>query len=299
LGARNIFQDVVAILPGEDFTDAVDRALTNSDAALVVIGPRWLTVTGPDGVRRLEQPLDNVRAEVEAALGRDLRVIPVLVGGATMPNGTDLPAGLEPLVHRQGVALRDTTWQQDVDGLVGALKGEPAGGRRRSHVIAAAVPLVLIAAIAVIVGARALGNSKTPAGGSKFPTCPTPASEWTSLPLTASAPTEVAGNSGAWSIDPTAAHQIAESGRWRLVLTVRASNVGSGSHYQDRSFYELAVAGVEFPPTCFGVVEGNDLLAGNSTNVSLVGFELPADPSIGRLALDLNVDGGRARVELR
>ena len=51
-GARNIFQDVVAIGPGEDFTAAIDRALGDADVTLVVIGPSWLTAAGPDGVRR-------------------------------------------------------------------------------------------------------------------------------------------------------------------------------------------------------------------------------------------------------
>ena len=52
-GKDNIFQDVVAVQPGQDFTDAVDAALSRSDAALAVIGPRWLTAAGVDGEPRL------------------------------------------------------------------------------------------------------------------------------------------------------------------------------------------------------------------------------------------------------
>ena len=38
-----------------------------------------------DNQRRLDDPNDFVRIEIEAALERNVRVIPVLVDGATMP----------------------------------------------------------------------------------------------------------------------------------------------------------------------------------------------------------------------
>ena len=56
LGARSVFNDVTAISPGEDYTVAIDRALVDCDAALVVIGPGWLPVTSPQGARRLFEP---------------------------------------------------------------------------------------------------------------------------------------------------------------------------------------------------------------------------------------------------
>ena len=39
LGPKSVFQDVTGIGPGQDYTVAIDRALADSDAALVVIGP--------------------------------------------------------------------------------------------------------------------------------------------------------------------------------------------------------------------------------------------------------------------
>jgi hypothetical protein len=85
LGEDNIFQDVVAVQPGQDFTDAVDAALTRSDATLVVIRPRWLTAAGVDGEPRLADESDYVRSELVAALASTPSVIPVLVGVAAMP----------------------------------------------------------------------------------------------------------------------------------------------------------------------------------------------------------------------
>ena len=66
---------------------------------LVVIGGWWLTATGEDGRRRLDDPGDFVRLEIEAALARHVRVIPVLVDGARMPRAADLPASLEGLAR--------------------------------------------------------------------------------------------------------------------------------------------------------------------------------------------------------
>jgi len=39
LSPKSVFQDVIAIGPGEDYTAAIDRALSDCDAVLVVIGP--------------------------------------------------------------------------------------------------------------------------------------------------------------------------------------------------------------------------------------------------------------------
>jgi hypothetical protein len=121
-----VFQDVVAIAPGRDFTTAIDRALDDADAVLAVIGPGWLTAATPQGASRLSEAHDYVRLELARALARDLRVVPVLVGGASLPAATELTDDLEGLVRRQAVVLHDETWHEDVDGLVGSLRGEPA-----------------------------------------------------------------------------------------------------------------------------------------------------------------------------
>src|SRR5215207_2901668 len=67
-GDDGVFQDVATMRPGETFTDEIDAALVQCDVALVVIGPGWITVAGPDGVPRLADPDDYVRREVQAAL---------------------------------------------------------------------------------------------------------------------------------------------------------------------------------------------------------------------------------------
>ena len=145
LGARSVFQDVTAIGPGRDFTQAIDGALDDCDAVLVVIGPGWLTASTAEGRRRLEEPGDYVRLEVARALARDHTVVPVLVGGGGLPALADLPPDLQELSRRQAVTLHDETWHEDVEGLVRSLRGESTtpSGPRRPLVLAAAVVAVL------------------------------------------------------------------------------------------------------------------------------------------------------------
>ena len=146
-GDDHVFQDVAAIAPGEDFEVAIDAALDEADAVLVVIGPKWLAPSA-DGLPRLHDAEDYVRIEVSRSLARSIRVVPVLVGGAALPSATDWPEAVAPLARRQAVLLRDTTWRDDVEGLIRRLRGE-SPARRRRLVWVAAAGLVLIATIAL------------------------------------------------------------------------------------------------------------------------------------------------------
>jgi hypothetical protein len=122
-GAEHVFMDIDQIKPGDDFVDAIDRYVKRCDIALVVIGPRWLGARAADGQRRLDHAADFVRMEVEAALQRAVRVIPILVGGAGMPAAELLPVGMSTLARRNAVTVRDTNFHQDVTQLMRALDG--------------------------------------------------------------------------------------------------------------------------------------------------------------------------------
>ncbi len=91
------------------------------DVLLAVIGERWLTSTGENGTRRLDMPGDFVRLEIAKALERGVRVIPVLVGGATMPHPDDLPDDLRPLSVHQAMDLRDAHFHADAELLIDVL----------------------------------------------------------------------------------------------------------------------------------------------------------------------------------
>jgi hypothetical protein len=122
-GRDQVFVDIDAVQPGLDFTDVIDRTLEESDVVLVVIGRGWLHSTDAQGRRRLENPDDFVRLELERALDRNIPVIPVLVQGASMPSPDELPSSIRGLADRQALELSDVRWHQGVETLVNALEG--------------------------------------------------------------------------------------------------------------------------------------------------------------------------------
>jgi tetratricopeptide (TPR) repeat protein len=101
------------------------------------------------GRRRLDDPTDWNRIELEQALTRRGRVIPVLVDGAQMPSESDLPESLRPLTRLNALKLRDDDWESDVEKLIRAV-GLKAPARRARYRRAVAV----VAAF-VLVGAGA------------------------------------------------------------------------------------------------------------------------------------------------
>src|SRR3954471_5147129 len=116
-GADRVFLDVDAIDPGTDFVQVLHTSLQDTAAVLIVIGPRWSSLTGTDGTRRLDSPSDFVRLEVEAALGRTIPVVPVLVQGAKMPRSEGLPPALATLATRQAVTLDYEEFHDDANRL--------------------------------------------------------------------------------------------------------------------------------------------------------------------------------------
>src|SRR5262249_28456386 len=84
-GEGQVFIDVDTIEPGVDFAAEISRAVAACKVLLALIGPSWLTTTDERGRRRLDDPDDIVRLEIEAALAGDVRIIPILVEGAIMP----------------------------------------------------------------------------------------------------------------------------------------------------------------------------------------------------------------------
>src|SRR5271155_1640948 len=69
----------VALWRDRTLVRAIEHQVSLCDAMLVLIGPKWLTTTDEAGRRRLDNPQDFVRTEVETALRMDKWVIPVLV----------------------------------------------------------------------------------------------------------------------------------------------------------------------------------------------------------------------------
>jgi ankyrin repeat protein len=120
-GRDRVYRDVDSGEPGEDFVATIGRKVGQCDVFLALIGPAWLRSTDEGGGWRLAKDDDLVRVEIATALDRGIRVIPVLLQGATMPRAEDLPSSLSKLAHRNAVEIRETHFDQDVVQLLDGL----------------------------------------------------------------------------------------------------------------------------------------------------------------------------------
>jgi hypothetical protein len=120
--SHQIFIDVDNLAPGVDFVEAIEGSVGSCDVLISVIGKRWLTAADEDGRRRLDSLDDFVRLEIATALKRNIRVIPVLVEGASMPRSGDLPDDLKPLVRRNALEVSHTRFNADCERLAGAIE---------------------------------------------------------------------------------------------------------------------------------------------------------------------------------
>ncbi|MCB1929938.1 MAG: toll/interleukin-1 receptor domain-containing protein [Rhodocyclaceae bacterium] len=275
-----IFRDVETIDPGVDFVDAIERALKSCAVLIAVIGPRWLDVCDDAGRRRLDDAHDYTRLEIARALTRkDVRVIPVLVEGASMPSAPDLPEDLVPLARRNAIELSDKRWDYDVSQLVATLRpvlgiAEPApaatpapapasagsGGSRRKWL------LIGVGVVAVL--AIALSGIEDPA---PEPALPAPAAV---LPVPAA---------------PVAPHALSQPAVAAAVIDLTGTWADNeGGHYEVmQQAGRLAVRGAG--PD--GLVYGEGGLQGHSgwVNYVLNGYPLTARFTVDAAGNNLDV----------
>lgn len=168
-GKENIFMDLDTIEGGDNFSAVIDQKIGASDVLVAVIGSQWVTIADQHGSRRLDNPQDFVRLEIGKALARGIRVIPVLVGGASLPHKEDLPNDLRPLCDHQAVEIRDAYFHSDAEHLAETLhKAVHGTGLDREAIQKRWVPALLVGlAVLVILLGVLLFRSKGPAGSSQ------------------------------------------------------------------------------------------------------------------------------------
>jgi hypothetical protein len=126
-GETNVFMDVDSIEPGVDFGEAIEQAVQKCDVLIALIGRTWASETDERGRRRLDDPDDLVVLEIRSALDRGIRVIPVLVDGAAVPERGDLPEDLASLARRNAIRLDHDTFRGDLGLLLAALARAQTG----------------------------------------------------------------------------------------------------------------------------------------------------------------------------
>ncbi|HEY0047896.1 MAG TPA: TIR domain-containing protein [Pyrinomonadaceae bacterium] len=122
-GEDSVFYDIDNIPLGVDFREHIGNAVGQCDALLVIIGEEWVTAVDKNGGRRLDNPGDYVRIEIESALKRNIPIIPVLVEEAQMPAAADLPEAIQSIVYRNAAEIRaGSDFRQHIERLIRGLE---------------------------------------------------------------------------------------------------------------------------------------------------------------------------------
>ncbi|MDH5457857.1 MAG: SUMF1/EgtB/PvdO family nonheme iron enzyme [Nitrospirota bacterium] len=130
-----VFMDFSGIDPGEDFVKRIEEEVQGCDVLLAIIGKKWLSIVDSAGNRRLENSDDWVRKEILAALTRNIRVIPCLVGQAKMPHKQELPQALHTFARRQGLELTDARFHSDMSILINTLSKIIKRGAKKGKLV--------------------------------------------------------------------------------------------------------------------------------------------------------------------
>lgn len=121
-GSGQVFMDIDTIGPGENYVDVIQKTCASCEVLLAVIGRGWLNAADENGNRRLDDPGDFVRMEIAHVLAKGIRVVPVLVDGAKMPDGKSLPPDLKQLALRNAWEINDKNFHHDVGQLIEGLQ---------------------------------------------------------------------------------------------------------------------------------------------------------------------------------
>ena len=138
-GDERVFRDH-EIAAGENFVEAIRRSVESATVVLAIVARHWLDARDGEGGRRLDDPADFVRLEIELALAAGVPVVPVLVEGATMPTAAELPPSLAAFSRCQAVELSDRRWHAEADTLIETLQSRFAIESDRTPLDAAAGP---------------------------------------------------------------------------------------------------------------------------------------------------------------
>ncbi len=100
-GDDAIFMDIASIPFGLDFREHISSAVDPCGVLLAVIGPKGAGEAGAP--RRIEDPGDFVRIEIESALERKLPVLPILIERARRSGEANRPPSLARLAYRNAI----------------------------------------------------------------------------------------------------------------------------------------------------------------------------------------------------
>ena len=132
------FLDLDSIEIGRDFAEVIGEAVNSCAVLVALIGRQWATLADEDGRKRLDNPDDYVRFEIQTALERGVRVVPVLVDGARPLRQQQLPAKLQKLGRLNALELSYGRYDYDANRLFDVIQQvlatvQPVQSQRRQE----------------------------------------------------------------------------------------------------------------------------------------------------------------------
>ena len=119
---NKIFLDVNDIKGGEDYTSLIEATIKRCKCCIVVIGPNWHRLKKHGNIR-LNETCDFVRWEITLALKYGLKIVPLLVGNAKMPDENELIDPLKGLTKFNALNISDERFSYDMERLINSIGG--------------------------------------------------------------------------------------------------------------------------------------------------------------------------------
>jgi hypothetical protein len=121
-GSERVFMDIDSVPLGVNFVTYIGEQLQRCAVVLVLIGPNWTKIVDDERNRRLDDPMDPVRAEIAAALRQAVPVIPLLVQDAPMPRAKELPEDIREFAYQNGMPMPRAYWKESLERLIKRLE---------------------------------------------------------------------------------------------------------------------------------------------------------------------------------
>jgi len=114
-GEEAIFFDQNNIIKGAPITDTIQQKLKHCDLFIPVIGPNW---DRQSYLKRLNEPMDWVRQEMELAIELKKQILPILIDREFVPDSKGIPNSInyQAIFDINGIKLKEDTqyWDEEI-----------------------------------------------------------------------------------------------------------------------------------------------------------------------------------------
>ena len=122
-GKEEVFFDQSSIKKGAGITESIQQSLSHCDLFLPVIGPNW---DAGKYLKRLNDPSDWVRQEMELAISLKKQILPILIDRERVPGSNKIPDSInyQAIFDINGIILKDDTqyWDEEIKRYAAIIK---------------------------------------------------------------------------------------------------------------------------------------------------------------------------------